>query len=167
MGSTFVGAGLLALGLSLATVGLHGLLRKSDIFEQPHAAGLATGPAIILVLLASVAAGNRRVITSAILLALSLLITAPLSTHALAQAAHRRALGESSPTTDEDDVGEADSGAAGRSAWCRSDPARARASGSRRVLSTLATVAMARTPTITASDVLVATSGMLPFCKCP
>jgi multicomponent Na+:H+ antiporter subunit G len=85
MGSTFVGAVLLALGLSLATVGLHGFLRKSDIFEQPHAAGLITGPPIILVLLASAAAVNRRVITSAILLVLFLLITAPLSTHALAR----------------------------------------------------------------------------------
>ncbi|MGN6871658.1 MAG: monovalent cation/H(+) antiporter subunit G [Solirubrobacteraceae bacterium] len=100
------GATLLALGLLLATVGLYGMLRKPDIFEQLHAAGLITGPAVILVLLASVATRNLRVITSAILLILFLLITAPLSTHAIAQAAHRRALGESSPKADEDDVGD-------------------------------------------------------------
>jgi monovalent cation/proton antiporter MnhG/PhaG subunit len=97
-----IGAGLLALGLLLATVGLYGMLRKSGIFEQLHAAGLITGPAIILVLLASVATRNVRVITSAILLILFLLITSPLSTHAIAQAAHRRALGEAS-SADEDD----------------------------------------------------------------
>lgn len=68
-----VAATLLALGLLLATVGLYGMLRKSDIFEQLHAAGLITGPAIILILLASVATRNLRVITSAILLILFIL----------------------------------------------------------------------------------------------
>ena len=73
------------------------MLRKDDIFEQLHAAGLITGPAVILVLLASVATRNVRVITSAILLILFLLITAPLSTHAIAQAAHRRAVRDPAP----------------------------------------------------------------------
>ena len=99
-----VGAALLALGLLLATIGLYGMLRKPDIFEQVHAAGLITGPALILVLLASVATRNLRVISSAILLILFLLLTAPLSTHAIAQAAHRRALGGSTSTADDDDL---------------------------------------------------------------
>lgn len=100
-----VGAALLALGLLLATIGLYGMLRKPDIFEQVHAAGLITGPALILVLLASVATRNLRVISSAILLILFLLLTAPLSTHAIAQAAHRCAVGESASTADDDDPG--------------------------------------------------------------
>ena len=80
---------LLGLGLTLATIGLYGLLRKPDIFAQLHAAGLVTGPAIVLVLLASVATRDLRVISSAVLLILFLLVTSPLSTHAIAQAAHR------------------------------------------------------------------------------
>jgi multicomponent Na+:H+ antiporter subunit G len=34
------------------------MLRRPNIFEQLHAAGLITGPAIVLVLLASVATRN-------------------------------------------------------------------------------------------------------------
>jgi multicomponent Na+:H+ antiporter subunit G len=83
-------AALLGLGLLLATIGLYGMLRNPAIFDQLHAAGLITGPAIILVLLASVATRNAHVITSAVLLVLFLLVTAPLATHAIAQAAHRR-----------------------------------------------------------------------------
>ena len=49
-----VGGGLIALGLLLATIGLYGLLRLPDIFHQLHPAGLVTGPAVILVLLALV-----------------------------------------------------------------------------------------------------------------
>jgi multisubunit Na+/H+ antiporter MnhG subunit len=51
---------LIFVGLTLATIGLYGLLRMPAIFDQLHAAGLVTGPA-----------------------------TLPLSGHAIAQAAYR------------------------------------------------------------------------------
>jgi multicomponent Na+:H+ antiporter subunit G len=85
-----VGAILLALGLLLATIGLYGLLRMRDINHQLHPAGLVTGPAVILVLVACVAGGSAENITSAVLVILFVLITSPLSTHAIAQAARRR-----------------------------------------------------------------------------
>ena len=85
-----VGAVLIALGLLLATIGLYGLLRFPDIFHQLHPAGLVTGPAVILVLLAAVATGSAEIITSAALVLLFVLVTSPLSTHAIAQAARRR-----------------------------------------------------------------------------
>lgn len=84
------GAVLLALGLLLATIGLYGMLRIPDIFHQLHPAGLVTGPAVILVLLAAVFTGSAEIITSAALVILFVLITSPLSTHAIAQAARRR-----------------------------------------------------------------------------
>jgi multicomponent Na+:H+ antiporter subunit G len=59
-----VGAVVLALGLLLATIGLYGLRRMPDIFHQLHPAGLVTGPAVILVLLASVATGSAEIITT-------------------------------------------------------------------------------------------------------
>jgi len=99
-----VGAAVLGTGLLLATIGLYGLLRKPDIFAQIHAAGLITGPAIILILLASVATRNLRVITSAGLLVLFLLVTSPLSTSAVAQAAHRRELGAADPAAEKDEA---------------------------------------------------------------
>lgn len=85
-----VGAVLLFLGLALATVGLFGLLRMEDIFHQLHPAGLVTGPAVLLVLLASIASRSAEIITSAALVILFVLITSPLSTHAIARAARRR-----------------------------------------------------------------------------
>jgi multicomponent Na+:H+ antiporter subunit G len=84
-----VAAVLLGLGLTLATIGIYGLLRKGDIFAQLHAAGLVTGPGIVLVLLASVGTRDLRVMSSALLLILFVLVTSPLSTHAVAQAARR------------------------------------------------------------------------------
>jgi multicomponent Na+:H+ antiporter subunit G len=85
-----VGAALLALGLLLATIGLYGLLRMPDINHQLHPAGLITGPAVILILVASVASGSAEIITSAVLVILFVLITSPLSAHAIAQASRRR-----------------------------------------------------------------------------
>jgi multicomponent Na+:H+ antiporter subunit G len=81
---------LLGLGLLLATVGLYGLLRMRSIFAQLHAAGLVTGPAVAVLLLASVATGTAEIITSAALVLVFVLVTSPLSSHAIAQAARLR-----------------------------------------------------------------------------
>ncbi len=85
-----MGSALVLLGLTLATIGLYALLRKPDIFHQLHAAGLVTNAALLLVLLASFATGSAEIITSAVLVAGFVLVTAPLSGHAVAQAAWRR-----------------------------------------------------------------------------
>jgi multicomponent Na+:H+ antiporter subunit G len=85
-----VGSALLLLGLLLATIGLYGLLRMPDIFHQLHPAALVTGPAVILVLLAAIDTASAEIITSALLVILFVLITSPLSAHAIAQAARRR-----------------------------------------------------------------------------
>jgi multicomponent Na+:H+ antiporter subunit G len=85
-----LGIALLFLGLVLSTIGLYGMLRRPDIFHQLHAAGLITGPAVILVLLASLGTGVTTIITSAALVIVFVLVTAPLAAHAIAQAALRR-----------------------------------------------------------------------------
>ena len=94
-----VASALLFLGLALTTIGLYGMLRKPDIFHQINAAGLITAPAIILILLASIATGKADVITSAALVIVFVMITSPLSAHAIAQAARDR------PSLEEDDAG--------------------------------------------------------------
>jgi monovalent cation/proton antiporter MnhG/PhaG subunit len=87
-----LGAGLIVAGLVLATIALVGLLRLPDanLLGQLHAAGLLTGPAVLAVLLAAVGTGNGEIVTSAVLVFAFLLVTAPLSAHAIARAAHRR-----------------------------------------------------------------------------
>ena len=85
-----VGTVALGLGLLLATIGLYGMARRPAIFEQLHASGVVMGPGVLLVLVASVATENAEIITSAVLVALFVLVTSPLSSHAIAQAAWRR-----------------------------------------------------------------------------
>lgn len=85
-----VGSAATLLGLLLATIGLIGMLRRPGIFEQLHASGLVMGPAVFLVLIASVATRSTNIISSALLVALFVGVTAPLSSHAIAQAAWRR-----------------------------------------------------------------------------
>ena len=80
--------GAFAVGaLLLAAIGLYGLLRMPDIFHQLHPNGLVTGPAVVLALLASICTGRAEIITSSAVVILFVLITAPLSSHAIAQAA--------------------------------------------------------------------------------
>ena len=85
-----VGTFVLGLGLSLATIGLYGMFRRPTILEQLHAAGLVTGPAVVLVLLAAVATDNAEIITSALLVIGFVLVTSSLSSHVIAEAAYRR-----------------------------------------------------------------------------
>jgi monovalent cation/proton antiporter MnhG/PhaG subunit len=79
----------LLLGLALASIGLYGMFRRPPIFEQLHAAGLVTGPGVILVLLASLASGSAEIATSGVLVVVFVLVTSSLSTHAIALAAWR------------------------------------------------------------------------------
>lgn len=81
---------LLFTGLTLVTIGLFGMLRLDDILHQLHAAGLVTGPGIVLILLAAIGSRSAEVMTSAALVLLFVLVTSPLSAHAIAQAAMRR-----------------------------------------------------------------------------
>ncbi|HEX5816880.1 MAG TPA: monovalent cation/H(+) antiporter subunit G [Methylomirabilota bacterium] len=81
---------LLTLGLIVATIGLYGVLRMPDIYRQLHAAGTVSGVGVIAILLASVATRNAAVIAHAALVIAFVLLTAPIATHAIAWAAHRR-----------------------------------------------------------------------------
>jgi multicomponent Na+:H+ antiporter subunit G len=84
-----IAAALLFGGLLLATIGLYGLLRMNDIFHQLHPAGMVSGPALLLVLLAAIGTGSAEIITSAGLVFVFLLVTSSLSNHAIAHAARQ------------------------------------------------------------------------------
>jgi monovalent cation/proton antiporter MnhG/PhaG subunit len=85
-----VGAALLLIGLTLMTISLYGVLRMPDTYSQLHAQGLATGPGVIAVLASSVAIENAAIITFAVLAIAFIVLTSPVSSHAIARAAHRR-----------------------------------------------------------------------------
>ena len=85
-----IGVILLLGGCTLATIGLYGLILKPDIFEQLHVAGLVTGPAVVVLLLASIGTGRAEIVTSALLIVAFVLVTSSISTHVIAQTAARR-----------------------------------------------------------------------------
>ncbi len=87
---TAVGSVFLLVGCALATIGLYGMIRKPDIFDQLHVAALITGPGAVLVLLGSIATLHPESISSAILVIGFVLVTSSISTHVIAQAAARR-----------------------------------------------------------------------------
>lgn len=90
-----VGIGLLLIGLTLLTISLYGVLRLPDTYSQLHAQGLATGPGVIAVLASSVATENAAIITFAVLGIVFMVLTSPVSSHAIARANHHRLRGES------------------------------------------------------------------------
>jgi monovalent cation/proton antiporter MnhG/PhaG subunit len=95
-----VATGLLALGLIVTTISLYGVLRLPDIYSQLHAAGMASGVGVTAIVLASVSTRDAATITSAALIIAFQLLTAPISSHAIAWAAYRR---QKAPTTQADD----------------------------------------------------------------
>ena len=89
IGFDVVAAGLLMLGLIVITISVYDVLRMPDVYSQLHAAGMATGLGVIAVLMASVLTRDVATITRAALVIVFLLLTAPISSHAIASAAHR------------------------------------------------------------------------------
>jgi multicomponent Na+:H+ antiporter subunit G len=85
-----VAVGLLMLGSIVTTIGVYGVLRMPDVYSQLHAAGMASGVGAIAILLASIATRDAGTITDAVLVIAFLLLTAPISSHAIAWAAYRR-----------------------------------------------------------------------------
>ncbi len=85
-----VGGVLLVLGLVLLTISVVGVLRLPDTYGQLHAQGLASGPGVIAILASSVATENAAIMTFAALAIAFVAFTSPVSSHAIARAAHRR-----------------------------------------------------------------------------
>lgn len=83
-----LGGAFLLLGLVLITIGLYGVLRLPDTYAQLHAQGLATGPGAIAVLASSIATENAAIITFAALGIAFVVLTSPMSSHAIARVAH-------------------------------------------------------------------------------
>ena len=85
---------LLALGAIIMTISVYGVARMPDVYSQLHAAGMASGLGAITILLASIATRDAGTITDAVLVIAFLLLTAPISSHAIAWAAYRRRASE-------------------------------------------------------------------------
>ncbi|HEY7519217.1 MAG TPA: monovalent cation/H(+) antiporter subunit G [Methylomirabilota bacterium] len=91
---------LLALGSIIMTISVYGVFRMPDVYSQVHAAGMASGLGAITILLASIATRDAATITDAVLVIAFLLLTAPISSHAIAWAAYRRRARHTSPSAE-------------------------------------------------------------------
>lgn len=81
---------LVALGLIVTTLGVLGMFRMPDVYTELHAASKAVFLGIIAFLVASVSAGDSAVTSRAVLIAVFLLLTTPVSAHVIAKAAWGR-----------------------------------------------------------------------------
>lgn len=81
---------LLALGAACAVVGAVGLLRLPDVYNRIHAQTVCVvGGAIVLLLGVALLQGASLLTLKALVIALFMFITNPVSSHAIARAAHR------------------------------------------------------------------------------
>lgn len=84
-----VAAGALVIvGLGLLTLAVVGIYRMPDVYTEIQATAKGAALGIVALVLAALLTGGGPVIARAVLIAVFLVITAPLAAHALARAAH-------------------------------------------------------------------------------
>lgn len=76
---------LVISGATILTVAVLAIVRLRDVYLQVHGVSLASIGGVLVTLLAIIAAGEPPMIARAALVALFLLLTSPVSAHALAR----------------------------------------------------------------------------------
>ena len=89
---------LVLLGLFTLTVGVYGVIRMPGTFLKLHASSKAVFLGVIPLLVAAAATGDLAIIYRAVLIATLLLLTTPISAHAITKAAYQR--GEATQASD-------------------------------------------------------------------
>ncbi len=99
----WVGDALVLLGLVAVTVSVVGIIRMPDLLMRVHAAGQAVFVGVVIILMGAVGSGQGALMGRALLVAVFLMLTAPMSAHAIARAAARE---RGEPAAEEVDAGE-------------------------------------------------------------
>lgn len=86
----WVADGLVLLGLFIMTVVVFGLFRMPDIYTQLHAASKAVVLGVIPILLSIILLGDTGITIRAFLVGCFILLTTPVSAHAIGRAAFLR-----------------------------------------------------------------------------
>ena len=89
---------LVLLGLCALTVGVYGVIRMPGTFLKVHASSKAVFLGLIPLLAAAAVTGDPAMIYRAVLIATLLLLTTPISAHAITKAAYQR--GEATQASD-------------------------------------------------------------------
>lgn len=90
---------LVLFGLAVMTLAVWGMVRLGDFYLRLHAASKTVSLGLLPLLAAGMATGDAAIIARSVLIAAFLLLTTPVSTHAIARAAHlsRRRSGTREP----------------------------------------------------------------------
>ena len=88
-GLKYVADALVLLGLVSVTVSVVGMIRMPDMLMRIHAAGQAVLVGVVIVLMSAIGSGEGKLMGRALLVSVFLLLTAPMSSHAMARAAGR------------------------------------------------------------------------------
>jgi len=86
----FLADALVFLGVLVMTVGVYGVVRLPDTYARLHAASKVVVLGVISLLLASTVTGDPAFIFRAVLIGAFLVLTTPVSAHAIARAAFAR-----------------------------------------------------------------------------
>jgi multicomponent Na+:H+ antiporter subunit G len=95
--ATYLGDALVLLGLLALTVGVYGVIQLPNTFLKLHASSAAVFLGGIPLLAATVATGDPAIICRAVLIVALLLLTTPISAHAVTKAAYQRGEGTDPP----------------------------------------------------------------------
>ncbi len=85
---TWLADALVVLGVVIMTIGVYGVIRMPDLYTRLHAASKAVVLGVCLLAVASVVTGDAAIIARAVLIAVLLLLTTPVASHAIARGAY-------------------------------------------------------------------------------
>lgn len=86
----WVSTGLVVIGVAVITLAVIGLVRMPDTYMALHSATKAASIGLVCIALASIATGDLWIVGRAVLIAIFLLLTTPVSSHAVGKAAYVR-----------------------------------------------------------------------------
>jgi multicomponent Na+:H+ antiporter subunit G len=81
---------LVILGVAIMTISVYGAFRMPDIYTRLHGTSKGVFLGVVSLLLASVVTGQREIIARVVLIGVFLILTTPVSAHAIARAAYLR-----------------------------------------------------------------------------
>lgn len=79
---------LILLGIFIMTVAVYGMVRMPDIYTRLHAASKSVFLSVFPFLLTAVLTGEQAIAARAVLVAVFLILTTPVATHAIGRAAY-------------------------------------------------------------------------------
>jgi multicomponent Na+:H+ antiporter subunit G len=85
----WVADALVILGLAIMTAGVYGVVRMPDIYTKLHAASKAVFLGVCAQAVASYASGDPAIYARTTLIAILLILTTPVASHAIGAAAYR------------------------------------------------------------------------------